>query len=592
MSVRCDAGCSDEPRESRDEFDPRFVALVSAGTDPPRRLTELLVRGLPDGCELLTLHPHDVQGELSGAHALLIDAGTLRGESIDLTRAALAQDAHRPVIVLVPSGLEDLAIEAFRWGASDCLLEDRLTPAAVRRSLSHSLEKARMQRELTVRNLLLDSVDQGVLAVDRQRRITTANQAAARMLGVAVDQLIGRPCPAVLSERFPGERCVADEILESGRALQERVFRGKDPHGRSLAWSVYGFPLGRSRDHLVGAAVVLRDLADPHRSHADVDELEGLQTRSPSMRKLLAKLPSIARSESTVLVEGPSGSGKELVARAVHNLSGRRNGPFVAVNCASIPDTLLESELFGYRAGAFTGADRDKPGRFAAAEGGTLFLDEIGDLPTTLQTRLLRVLQEKTVEPLGATQPLQADVRIVAATNRDLDQAVREGCFRADLYYRLRVLHLALPPLRNRREDIPLLAERFLEECATRQKKEIAGFEARAMDVLTGHDYPGNVRELRNAVEHAVALCDGSFVDVHDLPEHLRSKLDAASAQDSSELSFDRLQRTHIEDLLARHRGNRSAVAKALGVHLSTLYRKIQRLGVRLPDTDGRHRSD
>ncbi len=277
-------------------------------------------------------------------------------------------------------------------------------------------------------------------------------------------------------------------------------------------------------------------------------------------------------SDSNVLILGESGTGKELVARALHNFSKRKRGPFVPVNCGALPDTLLESELFGYKAGAFTDAKHDKEGRFAAAEGGTLFLDEIGDISPALQVKLLRVLQTKTYEPLGSNRSVKADVRIVAATNRDLKALVQEGKFREDLYYRLNVVELTLPPLRERKEDIPILVQHFLEKFSRIHNKKIKGISPEAMKLLLSYDYPGNVRELENIIERAVVISSGKQIELHDLPEELfRDR--AKSPQKNEELE-------RIKEALKIAKGNKSLAAKLLGMHRTTLWRKLKEYGL------------
>jgi len=231
------------------------------------------------------------------------------------------------------------------------------------------------------------------------------------------------------------------------------------------------------------------------------------------MIELFDMIPDIADGVSTVLIEGESGTGKELIARAIHNLSSRKKAPFIAVNCSALPDTLLESELFGYKAGAFTDAKKDKPGRFKLAENGTLFLDEVGEITTAMQVKLLRVLQERTYEPLGATESIQHNVRIIAATNKNLEAMVKEGRFREDLFYRINVFKISLPPLRERMEDVPLLTDHFIDRFNTLQKKNIKGVSEEAMSVLMAYSYPGNIRELANMIERAFVLCKTGIIE-------------------------------------------------------------------------------
>ncbi|HPG53844.1 MAG TPA: sigma 54-interacting transcriptional regulator, partial [Smithellaceae bacterium] len=292
-------------------------------------------------------------------------------------------------------------------------------------------------------------------------------------------------------------------------------------------------------------------------------------------------LPDIAASNSTVLIEGESGTGKELFARAIHDLSSRKNQLFVAVNCSALPDTLLESELFGYKEGAFTDAKKDKPGRFRLAENGTLFLDEIGEITPSMQVKLLRVLQEKTYEPLGATQSVEHNVRIIAATNKDLDVLVREGSFREDLYYRINVFKIILPPLRERMEDIPLLIDHFIERFNVLQKKSIQGVSEEAMSALMSYSYPGNIRELANIIERAFILCKTGLIEKKHLPESLFAM--SANNKDSKVSSLRDVEAAYLLNALKQNNWDRQKTARQIGIHKSTLYRKIKSLDIVLP---------
>ena len=299
------------------------------------------------------------------------------------------------------------------------------------------------------------------------------------------------------------------------------------------------------------------------------------------MQKLFDVLPDIAESDSTVLIQGPSGSGKELFARAIHNLSHRKNKNYVIVNCGALPGTLLESELFGYVKGAFTDARKDKPGRFALAEGGTLFLDEIAELSTALQVKLLRVLQQKEYEPLGATRSSKANVRIIAATNKDLSQLLALGTFREDLYYRLNVVKIELPPLNRHREDIPLLVDHFIHQFNLKKGKNIEGITDQAMGHLMEYEFPGNVRELENMIEHAFVLCHGTQIKLEHLPKELTRKLKPENNPISrSGNRFHEAEIQIIKEVLKKNRGNRTKSAVELGIDKSTLWRKMKKFNL------------
>jgi transcriptional regulator with PAS, ATPase and Fis domain len=286
----------------------------------------------------------------------------------------------------------------------------------------------------------------------------------------------------------------------------------------------------------------------------------------------------VAESKSTILITGPSGTGKELLAKAIHNHGQTRKRSFVAVNCAALPETLLESELFGYRKGAFTDARRDRPGRIAQAEGGTLFLDEIGDLSKALQVKLLRFLQEKNYEPLGSTTTVKADVRVITATHRDLAAMVRDGMFRKDLYFRLNVLQITLPPLNRRREDIPLLTRHFIQRFREATGKAIQDLSPRALAALMRYDFPGNIRELENIIERAFILCNKREIELDSLPPEVAGQEAAGGSPEITGGSLDFLEYEAIRSALARHGGNRTRAAKELGIHRTTLIRRLRNL--------------
>jgi Nif-specific regulatory protein len=297
------------------------------------------------------------------------------------------------------------------------------------------------------------------------------------------------------------------------------------------------------------------------------------------MRQIYEQISQVARTSATALLRGESGTGKELVARAIHHNSPRAAMPFVKVNCAALPEPLFESELFGHERGAFTGAHSRKKGRFELAQGGTLFLDEIGELPLTTQAKLLRVLQFREFERLGGTQTLHTDVRIVAATNADMERAVQNGAFREDLYYRVNIFTITLPPLRDRRADIPALAEYFLGRLATEHERRIARISSGALDLLTQYHWPGNVRELENVIERAVVVCNGSVVQEGDLPEALRATRPSGERLTLGE-AVDRLERQMVEDALRAERGNIAAAARVLGTTERIVRYKARKLGV------------
>ncbi len=439
--------------------------------------------------------------------------------------------------------------------------------------------------------VIFDSLNEGVFVVDSEWRITFFNKAAERITGVKREEALGRPCCEVFRASICETACALRQTCTTGRPMINKVIYILNSRGErvpiSISTGVFKNPQGR----IVGGVETFRDLRLTHalRKQAEATyQFADIVGRSPSLRQIFDILPQIAQGDSTVLIQGESGTGKELFARAVHQLSQRRHRRFVAVNCAALPETLLESELFGYKAGAFTDARQDKPGRFAVAEGGTLFLDEIGDISLGMQTRLLRVLQERTYEPLGANESVRADVRIVAATHRDLMTLVREGRFREDLFYRIHVVVLRLPPLRERREDIPVLVEHFIEKYNRLQGKEVVGVSEEVLGRLMEYDYPGNVRELENIIEHAFVLCRGGLIELVHLPSYLRGPGTGRGVPVGIGMTLEAMERRLITEALGRHRGNRTAAARELGIHPSTLFRKLKRLKIEeTPEGEG-----
>lgn len=432
-------------------------------------------------------------------------------------------------------------------------------------------------------DVILDSIADGVFTVDPDWRITSFNAAAERITGVKREDALGRHCCDVFRASICETDCALKRTRHSGRPVVNKAVYILNAEGERIPISVSTALLKDARGRIIGGVETFRDLSQVEELRKELEArytFADIVGRSVAMQRLFELLAQVADSSSTVLIEGESGTGKELVARAIHNLSSRVKRRFVPINCGALPDTLLESELFGYKAGAFTDARRDKPGRLAVADGGTLFLDEIGDISAAMQTRLLRVLQERVYEPLGSVEPVRVDVRIVAATHRDLDDLVRSGKFRDDLYYRINVVRLRLPPLRERREDIPLLVDRFITRFNRVQNKDIVGVSDAALAILMAHAYPGNVRELENIIEHAFVLCRGGLIEPQWLPPALQGTLGKVPRRLKTALTLAELEAIHINDALQRHAGNRAAAARELGINTSTLFRKLKALGI------------
>jgi PAS domain S-box-containing protein len=428
--------------------------------------------------------------------------------------------------------------------------------------------------------LVLDVVSQGIFTINAQGKITSFNRAAEEITGFAKEEVIGRSCDDLFKTDLCDTVCPLKKSISSGARINNREVRIQTKDGRSIPVSISTAPLVTATGKLVGGVEVFRDMSQVEDLKRQLDtrhRLDDIVSKNSAMQKIFELIPLVAESDSTILVTGASGTGKELIAKAIHNHGPRRDYPFVAVNCGAVPETLLESELFGYLRGAFTDARRDKPGRIAQADSGTLFLDEVGDLPRTLQIKLLRFLQERVYEPLGSNRSIRADVRVIAATHRDLEKMAHAGEFREDLYYRLNVMQIHIPPLCERMEDVPLLAAHFIQRFRDRSGKDIRRISGDVLGQLMQYDFPGNVRELENLIERAFILCTGEEIGAECLPQPI---LSTAAAPTAGLDALEQVERETVRMALRRHDGNRTRAARELGIHRSTLLRKIKRYGL------------
>ncbi|MFO8084329.1 MAG: sigma 54-interacting transcriptional regulator [Desulfobacterales bacterium] len=442
-------------------------------------------------------------------------------------------------------------------------------------------------------NTILDSINEGVFTIDLNWRITSFNKAAERITGVKREQAIGISCSEVFRTNICENACALKRTLAAGNPIVNAMAHIINESGRQIPIRISTALLKDKKGKIIGGVETFQDITQIEQLRKELEArytFEDIIGRSSAMMDLFQILPRIAESDSTVLIEGASGTGKELFARAIHNLSTRKNNRFVAINCGALPDALLESELFGYKAGAFTDARKEKPGRFTLAHKGTLFLDEIGDISTAMQIRLLRVLQEQRFEPLGAVKTVKVDVRIVAATNKNLTRLVRIGKFREDLFYRIRVIHIKLPELKDRRQDIPLLVNHLVSKLNRIKGKNIFGVSDKVLARLMEYNYPGNVRELENIIEHAFALCNTDLVEPDHLPPEHRAAAAPLGKKFSPPTCLKSMEQTLIKEALNHHGGNRKQAAKELGIDTSTLYRKIKSMKIDTPSTDGRNR--
>jgi PAS domain S-box-containing protein len=431
---------------------------------------------------------------------------------------------------------------------------------------------------------ILNSIADGVFTVNDHFKITLFNRAAARITGFKREEAIGQYCREIFRTSVCIDHCPLKEAMKTGRDIVDLEVTILNKQNEEIHVSVSAAVWKDQKENPIGGVEVFRDLSPIMELRKKTEKEHTFQdiiSKSKPFLDIFETLPDIAESEATVLITGESGTGKELFATAIHNLSYRREKPFVKVNCGALPETLLESELFGYKRGAFTDAKQDKPGRFKVAEGGSIFLDEIGDMSRGTQVKLLRVLETMEYEPLGGIRTEKGDVRVISATNTDLWSRVQSEEFREDLYYRLNVIAVEIPPLRERREDIPLLVEHFLDHFNRARGRSIAGFTYPALEILLNHDYPGNVRELQNIVEHALVLCKTIHIGPECLPSYLRRGpyLDQGRSGRDTVLEFEKQL---ILETLKKHSGKVKEAAEELGMHRGTLWRKMKRMKVNL----------
>ena len=554
---------------------------------------------LAEALELINSHSFD----------LIISDIVLEGDKgTDLLRHIRETGITCPVVMITGFPNLDSASEAVRYGAFDYLSKpvnkEKLLKIVAQALKYRELE--REKQELIRKNeryqyyleAIFSSVRDAIIAVDHDLNIIKLNQAAQQWLEVFKVDVADRV------DKIPGEMgeaCLKDarKVVETGEIIREHLVECVKPDGSVKMLLLNGAPLETGDNSLKGAVLVARDITVNKDQDAlqDRNHFHGFVGASEVMQRIYRLIENVGKVETTVLITGESGTGKELAAEALHEESSRSSMPLIKVDCAALAEDLLESELFGHRKGAFTGADRDRPGRLLQADKGTLLLDEIGDITPRMQLRLLRFLQEMTFTPVGSDNPVKVDVRVIAATNVDLKEKVRLGEFREDLYYRLKVVEIHLPPLRDRHQCLPLLINHFLIFFCEKHGRHIHSVSDRAMDILTNYSWPGNVRELRHVMERGCILCNGPNLLVEHLSEELvRSSRRAPAITDSSEnvqreeqrLAANppapmRDERQELLDALEQAGGNKSKAARLLAIDRSTLYRKMKRLDIETP---------
>lgn len=495
---------------------------------------------------------------------------------IDALRICKEKNPACPVVVITGSPTLDTATDAVRLGAYDYI------PKPVRHeTLLRITSKALQHKQLVDQkeayrirlNAIFQSVKEGIITVDKEMTVSGMNDAARMMFGYE-DEVTGEK----LKTFFPDNPVFIDLVQNSFKTKKatdifrvEMALKKNRPQVISLTTSALIEESGRS----IGAVISFRDETRLDYLERDLNErgkFDQLIGVSDEMHEVYKLIEALADVDTTVLITGESGTGKELVAESLHYRSVRRGKPLVRVNCAALPETLLESELFGHVKGSFTGATQDKAGRFQRADGGTILLDEIADISPALQVRLLRVLQEREIEKVGGVEPIPVDIRVIAATNKNLREKVESGEFREDLYYRLKVVEIKLPPLRNKREDVPILVDHFIDKFNDRFQRQVVGISRSMQDALMCHDWPGNVRELQHVIEHAFVLCRESILAVEHLPDELKSlsKTNVPRGKNGDCTAQD------ILDAIQSANGNKSKAAALLGISRRTIYRKME----------------
>lgn len=511
----------------------------------------------------------------------------LGGETgIDLLRSLKERQISCPVIMVTGFPNMETATEAVRLGAHDYLSkpvfrEDLLK--VTRSALGFRQLQKQTEAHQTHLDAILRCVEEGIISVNGVGRIVSCNRAAREICGLPTDWR-ERPFEQVIWDK-DGILCdilkaTLDKRTEQHMTRKECFFSSDRSHMLTLATA----PLLDRQERFLGAVLTMRDETRLDHLERDLKERRQFQTmvgKSACMQNLYRLIEDLADLPSTVLITGETGTGKELVAEALHVKSEHRKGPLVKVNCVALSDNLLESELFGHVRGAFTGAIKDRKGRFELAQGGTIFLDEIGDISPRMQVRLLRVLQEKQVERVGESVPIKVDARVVTATNQDLEEKVRKGEFREDLYYRLKVITLPLPPLRDRLEDLPLLMEHFRKRFNRELNRDVSGFSPEVVDLFMNYNWPGNVRQLQHVLEHAFIRCRGGVIELQHLPPDIVSLAESPAASAVG----DECQ--NIYAALDRTDWNKAKAARLLQIDRKTLYRKMERWNISPERRDG-----
>lgn len=559
-------------------------------------------------CEFLSQKGHEVSSAADYTEALahldetefdlVVTDIILAGKTgVDLLRTIRERELQCPVVMITGEPNVETAAEAVRLGAFDYLAKP-VTRDALQRVARLALEQKRIaderdhyakQMEIYRNDLqaIFNSVTEGIITVDAEMCVRQVNSAAARILGLATCALSGKPFNSI-RKGFDRAEDALKETLDTREPVVDR--RMLLPNGEDEKILVINtMPLISERGSYAGAVLMIRDmtrLTRLERQLEDSQQYRNMIGKSAKMQDIFRLIRELAETDTTVLVCGESGTGKELVASALHHASPRAKGPFLRVNCAALSEDILESELFGHVKGAFTGAVKDRVGRFEAADQGTILLDEIGDISPRLQLRLLRVLQEREFERVGASTPIRTNVRVIASTNQDLERKIRAGEFRQDLYYRLNVVRIHIPALRERKQDIPLLVDHFCRRFNRSIRREVTGVAPDTMEAILNYPWPGNVRELENCIERAFVVCHDSQIQPRHLPpEILDRSLGSSGASGSDDAgAAASSERERIIHVLKQTDWNVAKAARMLGIARNTLYQRLKSMDIERPD--------
>ncbi|MBU2623333.1 MAG: sigma 54-interacting transcriptional regulator [Proteobacteria bacterium] len=455
---------------------------------------------------------------------------------------------------------------------------------------------SRIHYEERSMKIILDNLDIGIFTVNRGGYFTFFNTAAEKITGYKRNQMLGRLCSVLFGQNGIHDVELLKKSITDGQVRTGRNGNITTREGVSIPIRADYMPLQNETGEVVGGLATIQDLTLAHQLDLVISERHtfyDMLGKAPLMQAIFDRAQAIAKTDATVLIEGETGTGKDLLAKGIHSAGRRADKPMIKVNCAAIPDNLLESEMFGYAKGAFTGADRDKPGRFQEADGGTIYLDEIGDLPLPLQAKLLRVLEDREFYPLGSRKTTKVDVRIISATNRDLEKLAAKGGFRQDLFYRLNVIRIKLPTLKERQADLPLLISHIMRRLCAAKASRPPEISRKAMEMLLNHNYPGNIRELENILEHALIICQSGTIEPDDLPDYLQNSTarQAVSPVEIFGKDDDFREREKVLQALQINNWHRDNTAHALGIERTTLWRKMKKYGLLtpiIPSPDGK----